>query len=180
MDNRNSNNGSRNEQNRKDHQPIDYWEDIRAVLERERDVGRKHLSFTIDMQRPVFMDGTMGYYRLNTFIKIDRNYLQLSTSALSALANYFYYNRERIVSAIEEVRNRNGKIDQMSDEQSGTNDRFEGLENETEEDCPESEEESDYEEVSVINPSEVPDETESINPTPTPNATPRRIRRNTK
>lgn len=162
MDNRRSSDrgprNDRNKQNHGDRQPIDYWENIRTVLERERDVGRKHMSLRINMQRPVFMDGRMGYYRLNTFLRIDSNYLQLSTSALAALANYFYYNRERIVSAIDDVRNRNAKIDQILEEQEDNPDsehldRFAGLEGEPREEDEEDDsddEENDYEEVVIV------------------------------
>ena len=184
MDNRRSSDrGPRNERNNQDHgnhQPIDYWEDIRTVLERERDVGRKHMSLRINMQRPVFMDGRMGYYRLNTFLRINNNYLQLSTSALAALANYFYYNREKIVSAIDDVRNRNAKIDQILEEQepdSGKehSDRFAGLEGEPQEDDEDNpeDEEGDYEEVVVISEEESTSEPGNQNT----DTTPRRTRR---
>ena len=183
MDNRR--NSDRNQ--RPDHQPIDYWENIRSVLERERDVGRKHMSLRIGMQRPVFMDGKMGYYRLNTFIKVDGHYLQLSTSALAALANYFYYNRERIVSAIDEVRNRNAKIDQILDEQEAGSDaesnRFDGLENEPSDDDSDDpdddgpkDEDDDYEEVVIVNEEATQEAPESVQPGS--DAQPRRTRRN--
>lgn len=183
MNNRNSNNGSRNEQDRGDHQAIDRWEDIKIILERDRDVGKRHMFFGIKMQRPIFENGEMGYYRLNTIIRTDGNYLKLSTSALAVLANYFYYNRDRITEAIDDVRNRNAKIDQMTDEQScDPPSRFEGLESESEsegesdDDRSENEEdESDYEEVLIVNPPEARDE--SDNPAPTPGVAPRRTRR---
>lgn len=189
-DRRSSDRGPRNDRNKQDHgdhQPIDYWENIRAVLERERDVGRKHMTLRINMQRPVFMDGRMGYYRLNTFLRIDGNYLQLSTSALAALANYFYYNRERIVSAIDDVRNRNAKIDQILGEQEdGSNgghddtDRFVGLENEPREEDEENDsenEEGDYEEVVIVNEEGPKGETGNTNSDTGPRRT-RRAREN--
>jgi hypothetical protein len=189
-DRRNFDRGSRREPGRgrerpHEHQPIDYWEDIKNVLERDRDVGRRHLYFKIDMQRPVFVDGSMGYYRLNTFIEIDRKYLQLSTSALAAMANYFHYNRDRILNAIDEVRNMNAKIDKAAEDRATRHDeyrgpdRFEGLDNENghpEDYEEEGDGEEDYEETTIINEEESPDESGSPSE-PSPETQPRRTRR---
>jgi hypothetical protein len=172
------------------HQPIDYWEDIKNILDRDRDVGRRHLSFRIGMQRPVFVDGTMGYYRLNTFIDIDGRYIQLSTSALAAMANYFHYNRNRILNAIDEVRNMNARIDKATEErearrsQNGRDDRddpdrFKGLDDEDERPEDDGEEpvvEEDYEEVTVVNEEESKGESGDAQG-PSPDGQPRRVRR---
>jgi len=132
--------GPSNDKDR-EHKTIDYWEDIRTITDIERDVGKNHVIFNIIMQRPVFMGGEMGYYRLNTFLKVDGHYLRLSTSVLSTLANFFYNNESKILDAIDEVRGRNAKIDDMNAEQrektngrgrDGSSDRFKALDDDEE------------------------------------------------
>jgi hypothetical protein len=200
MDDRNNSNrgprrnlqGGRGQERTHQHQPIDYWEDIKNILDRDRDVGRRHLSFRIGMQRPVFVDGTMGYYRLNTFIDIDGRYIQLSTSALAAMANYFHYNRDRILNAIDEVRNMNARIDKATEErearrnQNGRDDRdatdrFKGLDDEDERPEDDGEEpvvEEDYEEVTVVNEEKSGDGSDGVPESgPSPDGQPRRVRR---
>lgn len=139
----------------REHKTIDYWEDIRTVADIERDVGKNHVVFNIIMQRPVFMGGEMGYYRLNTFLKVDNHYLRLSTSVLATLANFFINNQNKILDAIDEVRGRNAKIDDMNSEheksngrgsQRGDADRFSALDDdESEGDDEEYDEEEDEE-----------------------------------
>lgn len=146
---------SRGKDVNREHKTIDYWEDIRTVADIERDVGKNHVVFSIIMQRPVFMGGEMGYYRLNTFLKVDNHYLRLSTSVLATLANFFFNNQNKILDAIDEVRGRNAKIDDMNSEheksngrggQRGDVDRFKALDDDgSEGDDEEYDEEEDEE-----------------------------------
>jgi hypothetical protein len=100
---------------------------IRKIADRARESGKSFAEMRIDMERPEFSDGTLGYFRLNTLIVIDeRSSLRLNTSALGIIRRFFHEHDEDIQEAIAEVRRRNARIDdRLQDEPQ--RDRFRGL-----------------------------------------------------
>lgn len=97
----------RNERIRDNKPQVDFWKKIKKVAYSEREIGRFYLKFSMEISRPVFMDGSEGFFQLSTMIKINDHYIRLSPSVLIELMDILSEKREHILEAINDVREQN-------------------------------------------------------------------------
>jgi hypothetical protein len=99
---------------------IDYWRKIRTVCRVERDINRVPLLVEVTIERPVFVGGDEGFFRINATLKIDKHYIRLSTRAFRELLDIVHDYRSDFLEAFDEVRDRNAtfKRDQEKSESS--------------------------------------------------------------
>lgn len=124
--------------NTREHKTIDYWETVKTVVNKEKEMRRGRVILNIVVQRPVFVGGEMGYYRLSTFLKVNDRFLRLGTKELEILSGFFADSQENILDAVDEIRKRNDKIEDIFEEYNSNapKDRFRALANATTDDPP--------------------------------------------
>jgi len=89
---------------------IDYWETIRKIVDRERAIGTMPLYILVTIERPVFVGGEKGFYRLNAKIQIGSHFIRLSTRAFIELLDILTETRGDILDATDEVHRLNQEL----------------------------------------------------------------------
>lgn len=89
---------------------VDFWRKIKKVAYSERSIGRFFLKLSIEISRPVFVDGSEGFYQLSTILKINDHYIRISPVILVEIMDILADKREQILEAVKHVRDENEKI----------------------------------------------------------------------
>jgi len=93
---------------------VDYWKKIKTITKTRKQVGNIWLEVEISVERPVFVGGDEGFFRVNAMIKVDKHYIRLSTRAFLELFDILIAKQDAILDTVDEIRERNMQIKDLN------------------------------------------------------------------
>lgn len=92
-------------------QTIHHWETIRTIVDENSSRGTLPFRFTVSIEQPIFTNEDIGYHRVNAMIFVGSYYVRLATRAIIDLLDMLDKHRDKILSAVDDVRNTNDSRD---------------------------------------------------------------------